>query len=193
MLDLDRHIIEEIRAGNTRRYAQLVDRHKDRAMTLALRLTGSREEAEELLQDAFLRAFKNLGQFRGDARFATWFYRILYNLCMTKISRRNSKSETLTIEDRSGLDNIFVDEEEPTIHQKLEQEEFLEMVSREIDDLPEKYKSAVLLFYVQELSYEDICTVQNLPLGTVKTNLFRGRNLLRERVMKKVKGEMRFV
>ena len=193
MLDLDRHTIEEIRAGNTRRYAQLVDRHKDRAMTLALRLTGSREEAEELLQDAFLRAFKNLGQFRGDAKFATWFYRILYNLCMTKISRRNSKSETLTIEDRSGLDNIFVDEEEPTIHQKLEQEEFLEMVSREIDDLPEKYKSAVLLFYVQELSYEDICTVQNLPLGTVKTNLFRGRNLLRERVMKKVKGEMRFV
>ena len=145
------------------------------------------------MQDAFLRAFKNLGQFRGDAKFATWFYRILYNLCMTKISRRNSKSETLTIEDRSGLDNIFVDEEEPTIHQKLEQEEFLEMVSREIDDLPEKYKSAVLLFYVQELSYEDICTVQNLPLGTVKTNLFRGRNLLRERVMKKVKGEMRFV
>ncbi len=193
MLDLDRHIIEEVRAGNTRRYAQLVDRHKDRAMTLALRLTGSCEEAEELLQDAFLRAFKNLGQFRGDAKFATWFYRILYNLCMTKISRRKSKPETLTIEHRNGHDNIFVDEDELTIHQKLEQEEFQEMVSREIDGLPEKYKSAVLLFYIQEMSYEEICAVQNLPLGTVKTNLFRGRNLLRERVMKKLKGEMRAV
>lgn len=162
-------------------------------MTLALRLTGSCEEAEELLQDAFLRAFKNLGQFRGDAKFATWFYRILYNLCMTKISRRKSKPETLTIEHRNGHDNIFVDEDELTIHQKLEQEEFQEMVSREIDGLPEKYKSAVLLFYIQEMSYEEICAVQNLPLGTVKTNLFRGRNLLRERVMKKLKGEMRAV
>jgi len=193
LLDLDRHIIDEIRAGNTRRYAQLVDRHKERAMTLALRLIGSREEAEELLQDAFLRAFKNLDQFRGDAKFATWFYRILYNLCMTRISRRKNKPGTLTIEDHNSLDTVFVDEEEPSIHQKLEEEEFQEMVSQEINGLPEKYKSAVLLFYVQELSYDDICAVQNLPLGTVKTNLFRGRNLLRERMMKKLKGELRAV
>jgi len=193
LLDLDRQIIEEVRAGNTRRYAQLVDRHKDRAMTLALRLTGSREEAEELLQDAFLRAFKSLDQFRGDAKFATWFYRILYNLCLTKISRRKRKPEVVTMENDHRLDNLFVDEDELTIHQKLEQEEFQEMISREIDALPEKYKSAVVFFYVQEMSYEEICAVQSLPLGTVKTNLFRGRNLLRERVIKKLKGEMRFV
>lgn len=193
MLDLDRQIIEEVRAGNTRRYAQLVDRHKDRAMTLALRLTGSREEAEELLQDAFLRAFKNLDRFRGDAKFATWFYRILYNLCLTKISRRKGKPEVVTMENDRRLDSLFVDEDELTIHQKLEREEFQEMISREIDALPEKYKSAVVFFYVQEMSYEEICAVQSLPLGTVKTNLFRGRNLLRERVMKKLKGEMRFV
>lgn len=162
-------------------------------MTLALRLTGSREEAEELLQDAFLRAFKNLDRFRGDAKFATWFYRILYNLCLTKISRRKGKPEVVTMENDRRLDSLFVDEDELTIHQKLEREEFQEMISREIDALPEKYKSAVVFFYVQEMSYEEICAVQSLPLGTVKTNLFRGRNLLRERVMKKLKGEMRFV
>lgn len=97
------------------------------------------------------------------------------------------------MENDHRLDNLFVDEDELTIHQKLEQEEFQEMISREIDALPEKYKSAVVFFYVQEMSYEEICAVQSLPLGTVKTNLFRGRNLLRERVIKKLKGEMRFV
>jgi RNA polymerase sigma-70 factor (ECF subfamily) len=162
-------------------------------MTLALRLVGDREEAEELVQDAFLRAFRSLDRFRGDAKFSTWFYRILYNLCMTKVTRKRGKPETLDIEDERRLDSILVDEDEMSVHQRLEEEELQSVISGEIDRLPEKYRSAVVLFYVQEMSYEEICSVQNLPLGTVKTNLFRGRNLLRERVIGKLKGEMKVV
>ena len=191
MSDTDRDIIEQVRAGNSRRYAVLVDRHKDRAFTLALRLTGNRQEAEELVQDAFLRAFKNLNQFRGDAKFGTWFYRILYNLCMTKVTRRRGKPEALDAKDGDTLDSLLVDNDEPSIHERLEDEELQGIVSEEIRALPENYRAAITLFYVQEMSYEEIVSVLNIPVGTVKTNLFRARNLLKERVLGRMKGEMK--
>jgi RNA polymerase sigma-70 factor (ECF subfamily) len=189
--DTDRDIIEQVRAGNTRRYAALVDRHKDRAFTLAVRLTGNKQESEELVQDAFLRAFKNLDQFRGDAKFATWFYRILYNLCMTKITRRRrARPEALDVEDGNGLDKLLLDDTEPSIQERLEEDELQEMMAAEIKALPEKYGAVITLFYVQEMSYEEIVAVLNSPIGTVKTNLFRARNLLKERVLGRMKGEM---
>jgi len=189
--DTDRDIIEQVRAGNTRRYAALVDRHKDRALTLAVRLTGNKQESEELVQDAFLRAFRNLDQFRGDAKFGTWFYRILYNLCMTKVTRRRGKPEALDVEDGNELDNLLVDDDEPSIHERLEDEELQVMISAEIKALPEKYGTVITLFYVQEMSYEEIVSVMNSPIGTVKTNLFRARSLLKERVLGRMKGEMK--
>lgn len=191
VLDSDRHIIEQIRSGQTRRYAVLIDRHKDRAMTLALRLTGNRQESEELVQDAFLRAYRSLDQFRGDAKFGTWFYRILYNLCLTKVSRRKGRPEQLDVSDERMLDNILVDEEEATIQERMEEDEMQQMIASEIAGMPEKFRTVLTLFYVQEMSYEEITAVLNQPLGTVKTNLFRARNLLRERVLAGMKGEMK--
>jgi len=191
VLDTDRHIIEEIRSGQTRRYAVLIDRHKDRAMTLALRLTGNRQESEELIQDAFLRAYRSLHQFRGDAKFGTWFYRILYNLCLTRVTRKKGKPEQLDVSDERMLDNILVDEEEATIQERMEEDEMQQMIAAEIAEMPEKFRTVLTLFYVQEMSYEEITAVLNQPLGTVKTNLFRARNLLRERVLAGMKGEMK--
>jgi RNA polymerase sigma-70 factor (ECF subfamily) len=83
--DIDLSVIEDVRAGNARRFAEIVDRHKDRALTVAFRLLGNREEAEEAVQDAFLRCYGALERFRGESRFSTWFYRILYNRCLTQI------------------------------------------------------------------------------------------------------------
>ena len=79
-------ILERVRGGEHRAFVQLIDRHKDGAFTLALRILGSREEAEETVQDAFLRAHRGLADFRGDARFATWLYRIVFNLSMTRVT-----------------------------------------------------------------------------------------------------------
>ncbi|MEK9136812.1 MAG: sigma-70 family RNA polymerase sigma factor, partial [Bacteroidota bacterium] len=181
----------QVRAGNTRRYALLVDRHKDRALTLAFRLTGVKEEAEELVQDAFLRAFKSLDQFRGEAKFGTWFYRILYNLCMTKVTRRRGRPEQLDVQDEKALDSLLVDEDEVTIQERLEDEELQHIIAEEISNLPEKFRAVITLFYVQEMSYGEIASVLSTPMGTIKTNLFRARNLLRERVLARTKGEIK--
>src|SRR5260221_905324 len=84
----DNEIIEIVRKGEKRRYAHLVDRYKDKAFTLALRMLKDRQDAEEVVQDAFVRAYNSLDKFQGTAKFGTWFYRILYNVCLTKLGKR---------------------------------------------------------------------------------------------------------
>lgn len=189
--DTDEKIIQDIRGGNPRRYGALVDRHKDRAMTLAVRLTGDREEAEELVQDAFVRAYNNLEQFRGEAKFGTWFYRILYNLCMTRVTRRRPKVDTLDVHDEHVSHSLALISEDSSTLERMEETELQEMIALAIENLPEKYKTPVTLFYVQEMSYDEIAEVLKLPVGTVKTNLFRGRSLLRESVLLKLKDEVK--
>ena len=189
--DTDREIVDSVRAGNPRSYAMLVDRHKDRAMTLAVRLIRSREEAEEIVQDAFLRAYRNLDQFRGEAKFSTWFYRILYNLCMTRVARRRGNLVTLEVDAGKMADSAVAGEEMISALDRIEQEERSTIIASEIENLPEKFKTLLTFFYVQEMSYKEICSVLGIPLGTLKTNLFRGRNLLRMRVLTRLKDEVK--
>lgn len=177
----DHQLIQSVKTGDERAYARLVDRHKVRAMSLAFRLVGSREEAEELVQDAFVRAFRNLEQFRGDASFGTWFYRILYNVCMTKVTRRRKAMDSIEDADLPLADHL-ADTETPGVLENMEQEELNRLIATEVDRLPSKLKSVVLLFYIQEMSYPEISAVTGLPIGTVKTYLHRGRNLLRKAV-----------
>ncbi|MBM2845922.1 MAG: sigW, partial [Bacteroidetes bacterium] len=111
--------------------------------------------------------------------------------CLTRVTRRKGKPEQLDVSDERMLDNILVDEEEATIQERMEEDEMQQMIASEIAGMPEKFRTVLTLFYVQEMSYEEITAVLNQPLGTVKTNLFRARNLLRERVLAGMKGEMR--
>lgn len=179
--ETDTRIIEEVRAGNIRRFSKLVDRHKNRAMTLAFRLIGAKEDAEEIVQDAFVRAFRNLGDFRGDAKFTTWFYRIVYNLCMTRLRQRRTAPDMVNME--TVEERILADEEGMAVHERIDRADFQTLVQKEIQGLPERYRSAITLFYVQEMNYEEIAQVLGKPLGTVKTDLFRGRNILRRRLL----------
>ncbi len=188
-LDPDLQIIQEIRNGRPRRFAVLVDRHKDRAMTLAVRIVGNREEAEELVQDGFVRAFRSLEEFRGDSRFSTWFYRILYNVCVTNVTRKR-RQEFAAVE--PGEDDPLADvpspEEETDALTKMEDEEFRRRVRDAIGKLPENQRTAVTMFYVQDMTYEEIARSTGHPMGTVKTNLFRGREALRRGVLRGGKG-----
>jgi len=186
--DTDQDLIEAIRAGNPRRFSVLVDRHKDRAMTLALRIVGERGAAEELVQDAFLRAYRSLEKFRGDAKFSTWFYRILYNVCMTRVLRRPKEKVEWSDDDMRTLD--VADQDVPSAQERMEAEEMQALLKEELARIPQAFRSALTLFYVQELSYEEMASVLEMPLGTVKTNLSRGRVLLRKRVMERLNEEV---
>ncbi|MFN0157907.1 MAG: sigma-70 family RNA polymerase sigma factor [Bacteroidota bacterium] len=190
-MDNEQAILRDVLAGNSRRYGALIDLHKDRAMTLAVRLVGDRGEAEELVQDAFLRAYRNLDTFRGDAKFGTWFYRILYNLCMTKVTRRKPKPESIDDKEDGFMNAMIVDREDVNALEQMEGDELQSIIGEEIRNLPEKYRTAVTLFYIQEMNYEEICATLDMPVGTVKTYLFRGRNILRDRVLQRTRDEVK--
>ena len=185
MSDQDLHIIRRVLNGEQRAYAQLVDRHKDRAMTLAVRLLKNRDEAEEAVQDAFVRAFRALAAFQGKSSFSTWLYRIVFNVCSTQLSKRKKEPIFSSTADDSdmGMD-IADDEETPDV--RLEENEFRDVVLQEIDVMNEEYAAILTLFYIQDLGYDEIVDVTGLPLGTVKNRLFRARTQLRKTVLKKL-------
>ena len=184
----DSELIERIRGGEKHIYASLIDRHKDQAMTLAMRILKNREDAEEAAQDAFVRAYYALGKFEGASSFSTWLYRIVYNVCLTRVSRR--REEILQIEYDDEIDH----KERASATwwsslASLEQKDMISVIKGIIDAMPAKYSSILSLFYFQELTYEEIVEVTRLPLGTVKVQLFRARTMLHRQLEKELEME----
>ncbi len=177
--DSEYALIERIRKGEVRLYAFLVDRYKGKGLALALRIVRSRPEAEEVLQDAFVRAFKGLSAFRGESKFGTWFYRILYNLCLTRVRRSGLSPDPVSFTDESAAEEISGGEGGADVLQELNERDIREILQAGLDRLPEKYRTPLTLFYLQELSYEEIALVMRISIGTLKTNLHRGRLRLR--------------
>jgi RNA polymerase sigma factor (sigma-70 family) len=181
----DEQLIERIQQGEIRCFAELVDRHKDRALTVAVRLLRRREDAEEAVQDAFVRAFRGLAEFRGESRFSTWFYRILYNICLTRLRRGPAGQVRMTVSiddpDADEPASAVVDEGDDPLDQ-LDINETRAIIAEEMARLPERFRLPVTLFYVNDMSYDEIAAVLDAPIGTVKTNLFRGRVALRDQV-----------
>jgi RNA polymerase sigma-70 factor, ECF subfamily len=190
LMNSDGHIISLILAGNARQFGVLVDRYKDRAFALAFRLLKSREEAEEAVQDSFVRAYRSIAEFRGESGFGTWFYRILYNNCMTRLSRRPEAMVSIHASESNEGENI-IESGEPDLLDGIVAGERYELLNSEIQQLPEKYRTIVLLFYVQEQRYEEIATILEVPVSTVKTHLFRARALLKKRLMDRYNEETR--
>jgi len=184
MKTTDSEIIRRVINGDQRAYAELVDRHKDKAMTLAVRMLKNRSEAEEALQDAFVRAYRALPSFERKSTFSTWFYRIVFNVCSSTLNKRGSNNLlSIDIENDDELKTeIPSDDDEPDI--ELESKEFSEIVRREISVMEESYSSILTMFFLQEMSYEEIISVTGLPLGTVKNRLFRARMQLRTAVLR---------
>lgn len=172
----DDELIERVRKGETRFFADLVHRYQDPVYGMTLRFVRSAGDAEDLAQEAFLRAYRGLDGFKGDARFGTWLYRIAWNLCADWL-RRNRKPgrAALTIDDAAGVADGRVDLEEGLLAAEERQE-----VRRALDRLDEKYRSVLILLYYQKLTYDQIAAVLDVPLKTVETRLYRARKLLKE-------------
>jgi RNA polymerase sigma-70 factor (ECF subfamily) len=178
----DSEIIDDIRRGSKQAYARLIDRYKGRGMALAVRMLRNSQDAEEALQDAFVRAYNALDRFEGTAKFGTWFYRILYNVCLTRIGKRKDEFHGEEFDDA----RVY---EVPETDQGYDSRDLAEYVVRVLETLPKKYATILSLFYLQDLSHEEICEVTQLPLGTVKVHLFRARALLYNRVRQELHRE----
>jgi len=184
----DNELIERILSHERHLYGDLIRRYERKAMTLAMRMLRNREDAEEAVQDAFMRAYNGLSRFARNSTFGTWFYRILYNGCCTKLRSRGVELETSEFnEEHYDPAERFPDA--PSLEEELEVRDMIGIVRNIIDSLPQKYSIALTLFYLEECSHDRISEITGLPLGTVKVHLFRGRAILLRRVAEKLRLE----
>jgi len=170
--------------GDQQAFAEIVGLYQDKLYHMAYRMLGSRQEAEDVVQDAFLRVYKNLERYDETMKFSTWIYRIATNLCIDRLRKRKPTysldADTTEHEGLDGYSMIPSDNRTPESETLLS--EMQSTVHKAIDNLPAKYKSVMVLRYLQELSLQEIGDVLDMPVTTVKTRVHRGREFLRKRL-----------
>jgi RNA polymerase sigma-70 factor, ECF subfamily len=170
-------LIQRARRGDQEAFSALVTEHQRYVYNLALRVLKNEEEALDLAQETFVRAWTALPNFRGQSQFRTWLYRIVTNLCYNRLPGLRRSLNELGEDVISELPELDPALDNPA--RGVESHELRMYLHKAIDELDEHYRLLISLRYQNELSYEDIASTLNLPLGTVKTGLFRAKEQLR--------------
>jgi len=181
----DIYHVKRVLAGNTAAYAVLVNKHSEMAITIANKIVRNREDAEEIAQDAFVKAFQSLQSFKGDSKFSTWLYRIIYNAAISHTRKR--QHDFVAIDDR-----LITDTTEDTILENLDSidpELQSELIHKAIEKLPSDESTIVTLFYLKENTIDDISKITGLSVANVKVKLFRIRKKLYEELQFLMKRE----
>jgi len=188
---IDRVLVDRFKAGDQSAFDEMVLRYWDRIFVMVKQLLGNSQDAEEVTQDAFVRAHRGLANFRGDSAFSTWLYQIATNLARNKYwywwRRKRDKSisfdQPLSEDASMTLSDVFPSEVDTPKEDAIAQE-FVERVAECMQMLNSKHREILILRNVQNLSYEEIAAVLNISVGTVKSRIARAREGLREKMGK---------
>ncbi|MGG1675608.1 RNA polymerase sigma factor SigW [Neobacillus sp. NRS-1170] len=176
--------IKQVIKGDQDAFGEIVEIYKNSVYQLCFRMLGNKHEAEDVAQEAFIRAYVNIKSFNQELKFSTWLFRIATNLCIDRM--RKKKPDYYLDAEVAGTEGLTmysqIPSNTPLPEKELESLELQETVQKEILKLPEKYRSAIVLKYVEELSLNEISEILDLPLGTVKTRIHRGREALRQQL-----------
>jgi RNA polymerase sigma-70 factor (ECF subfamily) len=182
----DKHYIDQVLAGNTNAFSFIVDRHKDKAYNLAFRICANREEAEEIAQDSFLKAFRSLKSFKMKSSFATWLYRIVYNSAISHV--RIKKRGILYIEDFPA---DFVDFTGSNISEEESEKEFTNsLINFALQKISTEERSLISLYYYEEMNVEEISEITGISKSNIKVKLFRARQKMLEEIEKVEKKKL---
>lgn len=185
-LKKDNYYITRVLEGKTSDYACLIDKYKDMIFTLAMRITGNREDAEEVSQDVFLKAFNGLAEFRGTSKFSTWLYKIAYNQSVSYI--RKKRPDIQSYDSLEGGINELQGEMDMS-HEQLDNIP-VEYIRQAFEKLEETDRAVLTMFYQDDLSVKEIANVTGLSVSNVKVKLFRGRKKLTDILEKTLKTEL---
>ncbi|MDK2855892.1 MAG: polymerase sigma-70 factor, subfamily [Bacillota bacterium] len=178
----DEVLVKECRRGSREAFAVLVERYQAKIYNLTYRLLGNADDAEELTQEAFCRAFAKLGEFRGEAAFSTWLYRIAHNLCLDELRRRQRRPVLSLSEHEMRRYLEEVPGENPEAAELCVRRAVLGRLQEVLATLPPDQRTVLVLRDVQDLSYEEIAQIIGCSLGTVKSRLNRARRALRDKL-----------
>ncbi len=175
----DNEIIRLVLSGDHQAYAELVNRHKDYVFTLVLRIVRSREDAEEVAQDVFIKAYKYLADFKGNSKFTTWLYTIVNNTSISFL--RKKRPEILSMDDERVFE-VADNQESGMKADQVEQKSKINMVNRAIKLLAPDDAEIITLFYKGEQSLDEIATILGVEQNTAKVRLHRARTRLKEKM-----------
>ncbi len=170
----DTFLVKKVKKGDIHAYESLVNKHKQMVYTIALKIVKNSEDAEEIAQDVFMKVYKSIDSFKGDAKFSTWLYRIAYNLSISKT--RKKKTDLVNIDETIISDNeIFETYNDVS---KIEKNERAVLIKEAINKLNEDEAIIITLYYLKENSIEEISKITNFTKSNIKVKLFRARKKL---------------
>ena len=178
--ETDSTLINQAKSGDAQAYDKLLNKYRNSVYNLVYRMVRDIEEAEDLTQEAFIKAFNSLAQFNEDYAFSTWLYKIATNNCIDFFRKR--KLQTLSLDKPIQYKDSEIHQEIPDPELNPEKSilasERSSIIREAIETLPEKYYTAIVLRHTEEKSYEEIAEILRLPIGTVKARIFRAREML---------------
>jgi RNA polymerase sigma-70 factor (ECF subfamily) len=183
----EKKLVEKAKSGDIKAFEKLIEDHQKKVFNIALRMIGDYDEASELAQEAFLKAYKSIKSFKGDSLFSTWIYKITTNVCLDEIRRKKKKKLISLDEDIEHDGSEFkrqIKDHSPGPESLAENNELKRMVKESINLLPEDYKIVIVLRDIQGFSYEEISRIIKCPIGTVKSRINRARRALKKILQK---------
>jgi RNA polymerase sigma-70 factor (ECF subfamily) len=184
-------LVERTQKGDLRAFDLLVLKYQSRVMHVVMRFVRDADEAEDVAQEAFIKAFSAINNFRGDSAFYTWLFRIATNAAKNHLVARGRRTPVLDVDIDDAMLQVenerLVEDESPQA--ALETQELEVVIKQAVQELPDDLQTALCLREFDGLSYEDIAVIMNCPIGTVRSRIFRGRETVDHKVAALLNGE----
>jgi len=183
--EIDQELVERAQRGDKQAFGMLVDKYQRKLGRLLSRLIRDQAEIEDVVQESFIKAYRALPNFRGDSAFYTWLYRIGINTAknyLVSMGRRPQVSNDIEIEDAENFDDAGELRTLETPETELMTKEIAQTVNDTVEGLPEELRTAITLREIEGLSYEEIATLMDCPIGTVRSRIFRARETIAQKL-----------
>lgn len=183
--EIDQELVERAQRGDKQAFGMLVDKYQRKLGRLLSRLVRDQAEVEDVVQESFIKAYRALPNFRGDSAFYTWLYRIGINTAknyLVAMGRRPQTTTDIEIEDAENFEDANELRTVDTPETELMTKEIAKTVNETVAALPEELRTAITLREIEGLSYEEIATMMNCPIGTVRSRIFRARETIAEKL-----------
>ncbi len=180
----DRLLIKRAREGDQKAFEELLNKYRNLVYHVMMKMVRNPQEAEDLCQEAFIKAFRALASFNEEFAFSTWLMKIATNNCIDFLRKKKLKTYSIDepVQYKDERVKIEVPDHDPTPEKLLLREERNKMLDDAIQSLPPRYRHVIVLRHKEEKSYEDISEILKLPLGTVKARIFRAREMLNKKI-----------
>ena len=176
----DEKLILRFQEGDINAYNELVKRYKDRLFNFVLRYFNNAEQAEDVVQDTLIKLYTHASYYKNVAKFSTWIFTIAKNNALTELRKnKRKKTDSLWTDDGQVID---INSKEESLDSKVQNEIAIDQLNKFLDEIPENFRMAVVLRDFQELSYEEISTILEIPIGTIKSRINRGRIQLAQKM-----------